>query len=110
MVKVAFWTNYRKTNMELPLRYIVNHYKQYDKDMVCTNLFIIYLKNESCILIWNGEKCEMATGTTFCDLVEMTRNAIRSDFQSSKMTTHDHCKIIKMAYWYGEKCNQMHQQ
>ena len=78
------------------------------------------IKNKSCVLIWNGENCDRKWFSViqngrrrpFCQKFkkkvahwsEMARNAIKSDFQSSKMAAGGHFvkKIFqkcKVAYW-----------
>ena len=62
------------------------------------------LKSKSCVLIWNGEKCDRKWFSViqngrrqpFCEKIkvvywsEMERNAIESDFRSSKMAAGSH--------------------
>ena len=80
-------------------------------------------KNQSCVLIWNGEKCDRKRFSViqngrrqpFCEKKikiaywsKMSRNAIKSDFRSSKMAAGSHfvkkksCVLI----WNGEKCDR----
>ena len=78
-------------------------------------------KNKSCVLIWNSEKCDRkwfsiiqnGRRQPFCEKKvvywsETARNAIESDFQSSKMAVGSHfvekksCVLI----WNDEKCDR----
>ena len=72
-------------------------------------------KNKNCVLIWNGEKCDQKWFSViqngrwepFCEnksyWYEMVRNAIKSDFRSSKKKIKKKsCVLI----WNGEKCNR----
>ena len=76
--------------------------------------WIFFSKTKSCVLIWNGEKCDWKWFSViqngrwqpFCEKnkkidywSEMARNAIESEFRSSKMAAGSHFVKKKVAYW-----------
>ena len=93
--------------------------------MAAGSHFVSLKKSKSCVLIWNGEKCDQKWFSVIqkgrCSHFvkkkvaywsEIARNAIKSDFGSSNMAAGSHfvnkLKKIKswVLMWNGEKCDR----
>ena len=112
--KVAYWSEMARNPIESDFR---------SSKMAAGSHFVEKIKkNKSSVLIWNGEKCDRKWFSViqngrrqpFCEQKkvaygsEIMRNAIESDFRSSKMVAGSHfVNKIKnwVLIWNGKKCD-----
>ena len=113
-IKVAYWSEMARNVIKSDFR---------SSKMDAGSHFVT--KNKSCVLIWNGEKCDQKWFSViqngrrqpFCAKKskkikvaywpEIARNAIESDFRSCKMAAGSHCeKKSCVLIGNGEKWDQ----
>ena len=105
IIKVVYWSEMTRNVIKSDFR---------SSKMAAGSHFV---KKKSCVLIWNCEKCDQkwfsviqdGRRQSFCAKKskkikvaywsEIARNAIESDFRSSKMAAGSHFVKKKVAYW-----------